>query len=243
METHDAVMLEVLARSSQGEGFLKMAATPELTQSVRTRFQEAEKELDGCAVGGSYSDFDNRYPWQILYFPGKGIGVAQVGGGSFEHWSTKPDAILLEAFQLLPRFSLAMDRHRRASSSALLQAGAAAVHATGESLPLLPSMTKKEPVIAEVTQEEREEILAPSASELEVETNAQEEDTEAFVTALVEAVPEPSARYLLDAPLSEESRLAEELLGKMSAVHADVLVDDPLPPLKSARKKRTAEKG
>ena len=76
MEQRDAVLLEVLARSSQREGFMKMAASPDLVASVRDRFRTAEEALEGCAVSGVYHDRETRAPWQILFFPE--IGRAHV---------------------------------------------------------------------------------------------------------------------------------------------------------------------
>lgn len=231
METKDAVLLEVLARSSQREGFMKMAASPELSQAVRERFEKAEAELADCPVSGAYTDHDRRSPWQIVFMPGSGIGVCHTGGGSFTHWSMKPTAVLLEAFISLPAFELMIDRHRRASSSALLQAGAAAVHATGESLPLLPSAPAPEP---DIPREEAQEILASTDSVLETP-----DDTTELVESLV---PDAPVQTPVLPPISEESRLAEELLGKLSTQNLDVVADAPLPPLKGASRKAASAK-
>lgn len=222
METKDAILLEVLARSSQRDGFMKMAASPELGTAVRDRFEKAEAALKDCSVSGTYIDHDRRSPWQIVFMPGHGIGVCHTGGGSYEHWSLKPTAVLLEAFISLPAFELMIDRHRRASSSTLLQAGAAAVAATGETLPLLPTASVP---VSEVSPEEAQEILSSTESEPE-----NSEDIADIVEALVSDVavvqPQPSPA------VSEESRLAEEILGKLGSQNLDITDDKPLPPLK-----------
>ena len=226
METKDAILLEVLARSSQRDGFMKMAASPELGTAVRDRFRNAEADLADCPVSGTYIDHDRRSPWQIVFLPGAGIGICHTGGGTWEHWTMKPTAVLLEALISLPAFELMIDRHRRAASSALLQAGAAAVHATGDPLPLLPSTPAPEP---DISREEAQEILASTDSAPETPY-----DTTELVESLVSDAPVQTHSL---PPVSEESRLAEELLGKLSTANFEIIADAPLPPLKGVAKK------
>ena len=98
------------------------------------------------------------------------------------------------------------------------------------SLPLLPSSPPPE---QEVADAEAREILASTSTESD-----SDESTQAIVEALVDATVPVQTQPDPVPALSEESRLAEELLGKMG--EAVFVMDAPLPPLKGADRKQKA---
>lgn len=215
MEAKDALVLEILARVSKGEGYQRLAASDSLIGEVEARFREAEETLRrevrvGCAV----NDDENRGNWQLVYHGGT-IHINHSGAVGFTAWERVPKPILVEALPLVSRLVSEAKNVQNSVQSSLLQASAA-FNAT-EPEAELPTLRGTE--LPETEPEPSEpEIADPNA-----DFKGPNEDADDIIAALSDAEE--------DEP-SPESVLADEIL---AGIHTKTLdFEAPLPELKPA---------
>lgn len=213
MEAKDALVLEILARVSKGEGYQRLAASETLIGEVEARFRDAEDTLrSSVRISCAVNDDEHRGNWQLIYHDGT-IHINHSGAVGFTNWERVPKPILVEALPLVSRLVSEAKNVQNATQSSLLQASAAFNAAKPEEeLPTLrgtelpaPEEEPEEPEIAD----NNPDFVEPKAA------------TDEILAALSED-SEPEA--------SPESVLADEILAGIDAKTLDF--NAPLPELK-----------
>lgn len=213
MEAKDALVLEILARVSKGEGYQKLAASETLIQEVEARFRDAETTLRNTVqVSCAVNDDDNRGNWQLIYHGGA-IHVNHSGAVGFTAWERVPKPILLEALPLVARLVSETKNVQNSTQSAILQTSAA-FNATKPDVEL-PTLRGTELPSAE------EEPAEPAIADTNPDFSDPKETSEDIIAAL-SAEDEPG--------VTPESVLADEILAGIDTKTLDF--DAPLPALK-----------
>lgn len=215
MEAKDALVLEILARVSKGEGYQRLAASDTLVADVLDRYRTAEQTLqDAVTVECAVNDDENRGNWQLIYHAGA-ILLNHSGAVGFKPWTQVPPAVLLEALPLVSRLVSATKDAQNALQSTLLQ-GSARYNAQDpdKELPTLKGQELPAP---------EPEPAEPGIADPNEGFEGSKPEAEDIMAALVEPEEEPA---------TPESVLADEILAGIEKKALDF--EAPLPELKPA---------
>ena len=214
MEAKDALVIEILARVSKGEGYQRLAASASLVEDVRRRYTEAEQTLqETVSIGCMVNDSENYGNWQLIYHNNE-LFLNPFGAVGFTHWDRIPPAVLLEALPLVSRLVSLAQETQNAHQSTLLQTSARFnSQDPGDELPTLKGTELPPP---------EPEPDVPGVSDPNAGFEGPETEAEDIMAAL--SAPDEEAA-------TPESVLADEIL---AGIDTKVLAyEAPLPELKN----------
>ena len=207
MDKKDALIIQILAHASSRLGSPNRITAPEnMEESVRSVYEEAEKQLQAIPVHTSVSrgrGFQKVLTWN----PDRGLLVHDAGpSGVPPHWREENLKVLLMGLPLIPQLLDKASTFNTRAKSENLEAGAAAV-LEGVNVALFPEPA---PVTRKLTKEEEMPKESPS-EEVELEE------------------PEDSEAFKLDAEEEEEEEddSAQEILGTKEFLEEDPTTEVP----------------